>query len=179
MTTKDIILIAAIFAYVVITQVGTHRFDRRQIVLPLAVVIGVAAGHLRKLPPGGHNLLLALLGALGVVFGFAALAFIRISTGPDGRWITQAGVACTLVWLITMGGQLIFGYGAQHWYTASLGHWMASNHLSPDVWTGGFALMAMTMVAARTLGLVVRFAAQPPAASIPGNATTSLNTLDR
>jgi len=62
MTTKDIILVAAIFAYVVITQVGTHRFDRRQVILPLAIVVGVGAGYLRKLPPGGHNLLVSRSG---------------------------------------------------------------------------------------------------------------------
>jgi hypothetical protein len=140
----------------------------------------VGAGYLRRLPSGGHNLLLALgLGVLGVVFGLIALAFVRISVGPDGQRFTRAGLAYLLVWLIAMGGRLIFGYGAQHWYTVSLGRWMASSQLSPDVWTGGFALMAMTMVAARTLGLVARFAGQPGAGGFARGVPADADALDR
>ena len=40
---------------------------------------------------------------------------------------------------------------------------MASHQLSPLIWTAGFALMAITMVAIRTLGLTTRFALHPAA----------------
>ena len=54
----------------------------------------------------------------------------------------------------------------QHWYTASLGRWTAGHQLSPQVWTAGFALMAIAMVAVRTLGLMTRFAVHPVAPQV-------------
>ena len=45
MTTSDIILVIAIFAFVLLTQVGRRAFDRRRIVLTLAVVGGVGGGY--------------------------------------------------------------------------------------------------------------------------------------
>jgi hypothetical protein len=54
----------------------------------------VGIGCLRKLAPGGHNLLLALLlGALEIVFGLIALAFVRTKTDGAGNRFTKAGWA--------------------------------------------------------------------------------------
>ena len=172
MTTSDIVLVVGIFVMVVVTQTGLKPFDRRRIVLPLAVVGGIGAGYVRKLPSGQDNLLLAVaIGVLGVLFGLAAVALVRTERDAGGQRYTRAGLGYVLVWVVAMGGRLLFGYGAQHWYTVSLGRFMAGHHLSTDVWAPAFALMAMTMVATRTLVLFARFAMRSDAPLEPSAAS--------
>lgn len=71
-----------------------------------------------------------------------------------GKPITIAGAAYAAFWVVVIGARLLFTYGANHWYTQSLGHWLATNRITDAGLTDGLILFAIGMVLAR----VIRFA---------------------
>lgn len=104
----------------------------------------------------GGTLELALAG-LGVLLGLsAATLFLQIGFDETKqRVVSIAGVAYGLFWCVIIGARLAFTYGANHWYTAPLGHWMATNGISADALTDGLIFMALAMAVTRTVRLAV------------------------
>jgi hypothetical protein len=103
----------------------------------------------------GEALELALTG-LGALLGVVASARL-MQVGYDvagGRAVSRAGVNYGLFWCAVIGARLLFTYGANHWYTSALVHWMSTNGISADALTDGLIFMAIAMAVARTLRLV-------------------------
>ena len=69
--------------------------------------------------------------------------------------VSRAGVAYGLFWCAVIGARLVFTYGANHWYTSALVHWMSTNGISADALTDGLIFMAIAMAVTRTLRLAV------------------------
>ena len=69
--------------------------------------------------------------------------------------VSIAGIGYGLFWCVIIGARLAFTYGANHWYTTQLGHWMATNGVSVDALTDSLIFMAIAMAVARTVRLAV------------------------
>ena len=68
--------------------------------------------------------------------------------------VSRAGIAYGLFWSTIIGARLLFTYGANHWYTSQLVHWLSTNGISANALTDGLIFMALAMAVTRTLRLV-------------------------
>jgi hypothetical protein len=124
---------------------------------PLIVSMIAAAIFLKNPQMSGNGLALELVGlASGLILGaIGSHLLMRITRDPrtDKRSsITGPGYAA--FWIVAIGARLLFTYGANHWYSQDLGHWMAANRITVDGLTDALILFAIGMVLAR----VIRFA---------------------
>ena len=62
----------------------------------------------------------------------------------------------TLIWIAVATARLAFIYGSNHWFSANLGSWMLTHHVTADALTDTLIVMALAMTSARTLSLTVR-----------------------
>jgi hypothetical protein len=86
----------------------------------------------------------------------ASVRLMRVSyDAAKGYVVSQAGAAYGLFWCAVIGARLLFTYGANHWYTDALAHWMSTNGISVDALTDGLIFMAIAMTLTRTIRLMV------------------------
>lgn len=150
MTTTEYLLNFALLAFILVTNLGTHRVTRRRLVLPLVLVAVAASAFLRHVPTIGHDLTLELLGvAAGAVLGVVAGLLVHVHRDHDGT-TTTAGLPYAALWVAVIGGRVLFAYGAEHWWSRSIGMFSMQHQITgADAWASAFILMALTMVLAR------------------------------
>jgi hypothetical protein len=150
-----IVNLAVLFA-VLEADLGRRVVSRFRILRPLLLAAGIVPLFIDHPATAGNGEVLEIvLAGLGVVLGLVASTGL-MSVGFDeakGRVVTQAGVAYAAFWCAVIGARLAFTYGANHWYTAQLLHWMATNHISADALTDALIFMAIAMSVARTIRL--------------------------
>jgi hypothetical protein len=158
MSTNDYLLYTGLFVAILATQLGTRRPDLKRLLLPLAIVAGLGAKYLKALPTGTTSHLLEAAGiAAGLVFGLAAVAFIRVGKDPaDGRLTTTAGWAYATTWLAALALRLGFAYGSTHWFAAPLDTFSRTHHVTATTYAAAFVLMVLTMIAVRTAAVLMR-----------------------
>ncbi len=158
MTLQIWILILAVFAAVVLTRIGRHRYTRRQRVLTLAVVAILAVKYVRNMPTSGHNGVLEVACiALGAVFGLAMLAVTSVEHDQtDGQIWVRAGLAYLALWVIMLGSRIAFAYSATGWARADIGRFFASHQLSGSAITPAFVLMTIGCLVVVTIGIAIR-----------------------
>ncbi len=142
-----------LLAYILASNLGTHRLTRGRLLLPV-VLVAVAAGvFLRAVPTLGNDLVLELIGALaGVGLGLLAGLLVRVGPASDGRLVMTAGATYAVLWGTVIGGRVLFAYGADHWYARQIGLFSYRHQITgADAWTAGFVLMALAMVLTRVL----------------------------
>jgi hypothetical protein len=146
-----------VLALVLITGLGTHTFTARRLLLPLVAVAITGTIFLRDIPTLGNDVNLELAGAAaGVVFGILAALLVRVRRDGD-RVITTAGIAYALVWIVVIGGRMLFAYGADHWFTGGIVSFSRTYLITgADAWTVAFVLMALAMVLTRVLVTAVQ-----------------------
>jgi hypothetical protein len=152
------ILIAAVFAAVVLTRLGRHRYTRRQRVLTLAVVALLLAKYVRGMPTTGDDLALELgCVAVGALFGVGMLAVTSVGRDDtSGQIWVRAGLAYLVLWVIMLGTRVVFAYSATGWARSDIGHFFATNHLSSGAVTPAFVLMTIGSLVVVTLGTATR-----------------------
>jgi hypothetical protein len=156
MSTGQYLLNLLLLAWILSSNLGTRALTRRRITLPLFVVAVAGWAYLKDAPTLGNDGRLELAGlAVGLVLG--ALA------------------AFTVLWLVVIGGRVLFAYGADHWFPRAIGEF-SRDHLitGADAWTAAFVLMALAMVVARlaVTGLrALRLSEERPVASTSGPVT--------
>ncbi len=140
-----------LLGYVLISNIGTHRISPTRLLLPFGLVVVAGAVFVRHPPIRGNDLTLELVGvAAGVVLGAVAGLLVRVRRDEDGRLVMRAGAAYAALWTGVIGGRVLFAYGAEHWFAASIGAFSSAHRITgADAWTAGFVLMALAMVLTR------------------------------
>src|SRR5215831_14708824 len=136
MSTSDYLLYTGLFVAILATQLGTRRPDLKRLLLPVAIVGGIGAKYLRDLPTGSTSHLIELAGIVaGLLFGVAAVAFIRVHKDPtDGRLTTTAGWRYGVTWLAALALRLGFAYGSTHWFARPLDAFSRAHHVTPTAY---------------------------------------------
>jgi hypothetical protein len=171
MTTSQYLLNLGLLAYILASNLGTHPVTRRRFTLPLVLVAVAAAAFLRTVPTLGHDLALELVGTgAGIALGILAGLLVRVRR-EDGRLLMSAGASYAALWVVVIGGRVLFAYGAEHWFARSIGEFSMRHQITgADAWTCAFVLMALSMVLARVAvtaaraGLTLRRRTVPVAA---------------
>jgi hypothetical protein len=150
MTTSQYLLNIGLLAFILATNLGTHPVTRRRMVLPLVLVAVAASTFLRHVPTTGHDLTLELVGvAAGAALGVVAGLLVDVRRN-GGITTTTAGVPYATLWVVVIGGRVLFAYGAEHWWSRSIGAFSMQHHITgADAWASAFILMALTMVLSR------------------------------
>ena len=158
MTLQIWILIAAVFAAVVLTRLGEHRYTRRQRILTLAVVAVLLAKYVRGMPTAGDDLGLEL-GCVGVgaLFGIGMLAVTSVRRDDtSGQIWVRAGLAYVVLWVMMLGTRVLFAYSATGWARSDIGRFFATNHISSAAITPAFVLMTVGSLVVVAIGTAVR-----------------------
>lgn len=150
MSTGQYFLNLALLAWIISSNVGTRVLTRRRVTLPLFVVASAAWFYLNDLPTMGNDGQLELLGlVVGVLLGTAAALTVRVRRDGD-RVLATAGLAFIAIWVVVIGGRVLFAYGAEHWFARGIGEFSRSHLITgADAWTAAFVIMALAMVVSR------------------------------
>jgi hypothetical protein len=158
---------AVVLAAVLEADVGSHRkVGWFRIARPLLMAAGIVPLYLKAFATHGAGLGLELGGAAaGLAAGLAAARLTRVyRSSRTAKPVSRAGAAYAALWICVIGARAAFSYGSVHWFSAPLGHWMASHDVSVAAITDALIVMAVAMLLARTLGLAVRAATLPKTA---------------
>jgi hypothetical protein len=152
-----IVNIAVLFA-VLEADLGRRKISAFRILRPLLLAAGIIPLFIAHPATAGNGEILEIaLAGLGVLLGVvAAGGLMKVSFDQASqRCVSTAGAAYGVFWIAIIGTRLLFTYGANHWYTTQLGHWMATNGITVDALTDALIFMAVAMAVTRTLRLAV------------------------
>jgi hypothetical protein len=142
----------AILGVVLLVDLGHRKVTWGRLYRPFLVALLVVPLFVKSPQLSGRGLLLeVVLLVAGALFGLvAAFGFMTISKGKDGLSYSEAGPAYAGFWVFIIAARLIFSYGAYHWYTSALGHWMLTNHITTNGLTDGLVFLAIAMALTRS-----------------------------
>lgn len=151
MDTGQYILNLGLLGFILLTNLGTRQYTWRRLLLPIAIVVAVAAAYLRDLPTAGNDVTLEVVGiGVGLVFGVVAALLVRVRADERGTVRMTAGIGFAALWIVVIGARMAFAYGADNWFPQQIGQF-SRDHLitGADAWTAAFVLMALAMVVGR------------------------------
>jgi hypothetical protein len=152
-----IVNIAVLFA-VLEADLGRRKISTFRILRPVLLAAGIIPLFVVHPATAGNGEVLEIaLAALGALLGIAAAAgLMKVSfDAPSQQAVSTTGAAYALFWTAVIGARLLFTYGANHWYTTQLGHWLFSNGITVDALTDALIFMALAMTITRTLRLAI------------------------
>ncbi|MFC4456380.1 hypothetical protein [Deinococcus sonorensis] len=159
MTTTEALLFLGLMVFMIVTQVGRKPLSLVRLLRPLLISLGVTAFTVHGVDfSGGAGLLISLGVALGAVFGVLAASQMRIEWQGDTPYST-AGWTYALVWVVSMGGRVLFGLLVSHpgaVQDAVVRFSMHHHILGATAWTTAFILMTVTEIGLRTLLVLAR-----------------------
>jgi hypothetical protein len=156
MPTDVLIVNLAVLFAVLEADLGHRKISRFRILRPILLAIGIIPLFIAHPATAGNGEVLEIvLTGLGVLLGIvAAGGLMKVRTDDQtGQPVSTAGFAYGALWSLVIGARLLFTYGANHWYTAQLGHWMHTNGVSVDALTDGLIFMAVAMAVTRSVRL--------------------------
>ena len=158
MSSAQYVLNVGLLVYILGSNLGTRRLTGGRLLLPVALV-GVAAWFLlRNVPTLGNDVQLELVGAgVGIVLGVLAGLLVKVRRAGTDAWVTTAGAAYAVLWVVVIGGRVAFAYGAEHWFPSAIGRYSMTHQITgADAWTAAFVLMALAMVLVRVVVTALR-----------------------
>jgi len=177
------ILNLVVLAVLLEADLGRRKIGWFRVLRPLLTAILICPLFLDSVPTNSHDVALQAVGlGVGVLLGLAAHLFISVGYGPvksrrgtRDRAVSRAGFGYAAFWTVIYGGRLLFIYGTLHWFSASLGQFMAAHQLSAAGLTDALIFMAVAMALARSalLGVRGRAAARHFAAGTGASSTAT------
>jgi hypothetical protein len=158
MSSSVLILNLWVLFAVLEADLGHRKITRFRVLRPLLVAGAIVPVFVdRPATAGTGELLELVLAGVGVLLGvFASTRLMRIGfDGAKQQVESIAGVGYGVFWFVIIGARLTFTYGANHWYSAQLGHWMTSNGVSVDALTDSLIFMAVAMTVTRTIRMAI------------------------
>jgi hypothetical protein len=153
----DVLIVNLVVLFAVLeADLGRRKISTMRIVRPILVAAGIIPLFIAHPATAGNGEILEIvLTGLGVLLGVvAAGGLMKVCTDAQtGQPVSSAGVAYGALWSLVIGSRLLFTYGANHWYTAQLGHWMHTNGVTLDALTDGLIFMAIAMALTRSVRL--------------------------
>lgn len=157
--TQALIVNALVLVAVLESDLGRGRkISRLRILRPLLLAGAVVPLFLAAPATRGTGLALEISGACaGVLLGALAGRLLAVRRDDaSGRPVSDAGAAYAALWIAVVAARSAFSYGSAHWFTTSLGRWMAENAVTGAALTDTLVLMAVAMVLTRTGTLAFR-----------------------
>ena len=150
MTTSQYFLNAAILVWILWANLGTRVLTPRRMLLPVAIAAVVGWSYLHGIPTAGHDLALEATGLVaGIAFGVVAALLVRVRRTAEGA-VTTAGAPFAALWIVVIGGRMLFAYGSDHWFGTAIAEFSVRHQItSAGAWTAAFVLMALAMIVTR------------------------------
>jgi len=146
-----------VLAVVLEADLGRRKITRLRLIRPLIIAAIIAAFWIAGIAGSGTGLWVELAGVgTGIALGLVAAVLMRVDTGADGRFYSQAGLPYALLWVAVVGTRLWFAYASNHVFPVQLGTWMLAHRLTVDALIDSFIFLALAMVLTRTASLAVR-----------------------
>jgi hypothetical protein len=156
---SDLIIDALVLGAVLEADLGAHRkIGKLRVVRPLLIAGLIIPIYLKAVVTSGTGLTLEIaLAAAGVLFGLIATALMTVYRSPKtNKPVSRAGAGYAALWVGVVGARAAFSYGALHWFSPQLGHWMLRNSVTSAAITDALIFMAITLLLTRTAGLSLR-----------------------
>jgi len=159
MTTIEALLFLGLMVFMIATQVGRKPLTLIRQLRPLLISLGMTAFTVHGLDfSGGAGFLVSGGVALGALFGLTAASFVRIEW-QGAQAYSVAGWPYAMVWVVSIGGRVLFGLLATHQgavQDAVVRFSMQHHILGATAWTTAFILMTVTEISLRTLLVMIR-----------------------
>ncbi len=152
-----VVNLAVLFA-ILEADLGRRRIGSFRLLRPVLLAAGIIPLFIVHPATSGHGEVLEItLAALGALLGLAAAGGLMKVGFDDAsqQVVSTAGAAYAAFWCCIIGARLLFAYGANHWFTTQLGHWIVTNGVTVDALTDALIFMALAMAVARTLRLAI------------------------
>jgi hypothetical protein len=163
MTLQTWILILAVFAAVVLTRVGRHRYSRRTRLLTVAVIAFLFIKYVRGMTTVGDDLALETACAVaGVLFGLGMTAASSVERDESGQLWFRAGLGYVVLWVVMLGVRVVFAYAASDFARRQVGQFFIQHHLTGGAVTPAFVLMTIASLLVVMLATEVRGRAGAP-----------------
>lgn len=156
MTTTDYLL-NAVFVVIVVRQARERELDLRSAVVPLAVLAYVAHLYVHSLPTAGNDLvLIAGLGAVGLVLGIASGFATYVRAGENGFAVARIGLTAGGLLIAGIGSRMVFAFAVSHGARHAVASFSYSHHLGAAAWPAALVLMALLEVSTRIVIVQLR-----------------------
>lgn len=179
MTLQTWILVLAVFAVVVLTRIGRHRYGRRTRLLTVAVIAFLFIKYVQGMTTVGDDLALeAACAGTGFLFGLGMTAVSSVERDESGQQWFRAGLGYVVLWVVMLGVRVVFAYAASGFARQQVGRFFIQHHLTGGAVTPAFVLMTIASLLVVMVTTEVRGrAGEPRPAAMAATAVSDRRRL--